>query len=179
MTVSVRLLDEQQASGLLAAPLSYTPREGPEGDAPPGYRHLDRSVTLNRHDFDAAARDLFEWRMHSKAGLHVQASEIPLRLGTVVMMRWGMGALSVKIPCRVLAVVDEPRRRGFAYGTRPGHPEAGEERFVLEQLEDGHILFRITAYSRPASSLAKLGGPISRAAQTFMTQRYLQALDRL
>jgi uncharacterized protein (UPF0548 family) len=85
----------------------------------------------------------------------------------------------VKIPCRVLEVIDEPRRQGFAYGTLPGHPEAGEERFILEQLDDGHILFTITAYSRPASTLAKAAGPISRAAQSFMTQRYLRALDRL
>lgn len=178
VTMPVRLLDEQHASELRAAPLSYALRERPEGHAPPGYNHLKRSVALTRRDVDGAARDLFAWRMHSNAGLQVQASDVPLRRGTVVLMRWGLGALSVKIPCRVLDVVDETRRRGFTYGTLPGHPEAGEERFLLEQLEDGRILFTITAYSRPASTLAKLGGPISRAAQNFMTQRYLQALDR-
>ncbi len=175
----VRLLDEQHVSELRAAPLSYTPREGPEGVAPSGYSHLNRSVTLTRRDFDGAARDLFAWRMHSRAGLQVQASDVPLRHDTVVLMRWGLGALSVKIPCRVLDVVDERRRRGFTYGTLPGHPEAGEERFLLEQREDGRILLTITAYSRPASTLAKFGGPISRAVQRFMTQRYLEALDRL
>ena len=179
VTMPVRLLDEQHASELRAAPLSYTPREVPAGDAPPGYNPLNRFVTLTRRDFDVVARDLFEWRMHSRAGLQVQPSEIPLRQGTVVLMRWGLGALSVKIPSRVLAVIDEPRRKGFTYGTLPGHPEAGEERFTLEQLEDGTISFTISAYSRPASTLAKLGGPISRAAQNFMTRRYLQALDRL
>ena len=100
-------------------------------------------------------------------------------LDTVVLMRWGLDPFAVKVPCRVLEVIDESRRRGFAYGTLPGHPEAGEERFILEQVEDGRILFTITAYSRPASALARLAGPISRAAQRFMTQRYLKALDRL
>ena len=175
----VQLLDEQKTARLRAAPLSFTRHEGSEGDAPAGYNRLNRSVTLRRRDFDGAARDLFEWRMHSRAGLRVQASDIPLSQDTVVLMRWGLGPLSVKIPCRVLDVIDESRRRGFAYGTLPGHPEAGEERFVLEQLEDGRILFTITAYSRPASTLAKFGGPISRAAQNFMTQRYLRALDHL
>ena len=99
--------------------------------------------------------------------------------GTVVLMRWGPGALSVRIACRVVDVTDEPRRRGFAYGTLPGHPEAGEERFLVEQAEGGRILFTITAYSRPATTLARLGGPISRAAQSVMTQRYLRALDRV
>ena len=175
----VHLLDEQQTSMLRAAPLSFTRHEGSEGDAPAGYNHLHHQVTLSRRDFGGAARDLLEWRMHSRAGLRVEASDIPLLQDTVVMMRWGLGPLAVQVPCRVLEVIDESRRRGFAYGTLPGHPEAGEERFILEQLEDGRILFAITAYSRPASALAKLAGPISRAAQRFMTQRYLKALDRL
>ena len=179
VTMSVRPLDKQQASELRAAPLSYTPPGGAEGATPSGYNHLHHSTTLTRRDFDDAARDLFEWRMHSRAGLQVQASDIPLRTESVVLMRWGMGTLSLKVPCRVLDVVDETRRRGFTYGTLPGHPEAGEERFLLEHLNDGRIRFTITAYSRPASTLAKLGGPVSRAVQRFMTQRYLQALDRL
>lgn len=174
----VRLLDEQKVSELREAPLSFSPREGPEGDVPPGYNALERSTTLTRRDFDDVARDLFEWRMHSRAGLRVWASDIPLCQDTVVLMRWGLGALSLEIPCRVLYVLDEPRRRGFAYGTLPGQPEAGEERFIVTQLGDGGILLTITAYSRPASTLAKLGGPFSRAAQNFMTQRYPQALDR-
>jgi uncharacterized protein (UPF0548 family) len=163
---------ERTAVELRASPLSYVLDTS-------GYTHLSRSTTLIRRDFDAAARDLLEWRVHSVAGLTVQASDIPLRQGTVVLMRWGPGALSVKIPCRVVDIIDEPRRRGFAYGTLPGHPEAGEERFLLEQAEGGRIVFTITASSRPATTLARLGGPISRAAQGIMTQRYLRALDRL
>lgn len=175
----VRALDQQRADELRAAALSFRRLGGSEGAMPSDYNHLNQAATLRRRDFDDTARDLFEWRMHSRAGLLVQASDIPLRHETVVLMRLGLGALSLKIPCRVLDVVDEERRRGFMYGTLPGHPEVGEERFLLEQLDDGRILFTITAYSRPASPLAKLGGPINRAAQSFMTKRYLQALDRL
>lgn len=65
------------------------------------------------------------------------------------------------------------------YGTLPGHPEAGQEQFLLEHLDDERISLTIEAYSRPASTLAKLGGPISGAAQDLMTRRYLRALDRL
>ena len=176
--MTVRLLDERRASELRAAPLSYIPSEDHDA-CPPGYERLSRSVNLSRRDYDVAARDLITWRMHSRAGLRVEASEVPLRQDTVVLMRWGFGALSLKIPCRVVDVIDEERRRGFAYGTLPGHPEAGEERFLLEQIDDGRIVLTITAYSKPASTLARLGGPVSRAAQSFMTQRYLRALDRL
>jgi uncharacterized protein (UPF0548 family) len=176
--MSVHLLDEQQASVLRTAPLSFTPLSDSEGGESSRYHHVNQSVTLARRDFDAAAGDLFAWRVHSRAGLHVSASDIPLRQDTVVLMRWGLGPVSVKIPCRVLEVVNETRRRGFTYGTLPGHPEAGEEEFLLEELDDGRILFTITAYSRPSSTLARLGGPMGRVAQRLMTRRYLQALDR-
>ena len=77
----------------------------------------------------------------------------------------------------MVELVDEPRRRGFSYGTLTGHPETGEERFLLERLDDGRVTLTITAISRPASTLARLGGPLTRAAQRWMTQRYLRALD--
>ncbi|EAP98303.1 hypothetical protein JNB_15103 [Janibacter sp. HTCC2649] len=178
MSKSVRPLGEQQASVLRAAPLSFTPFNDSGGAASSGYHHVNESITLTRRDFDGAARDLFAWQVHSRAGLRVQASDVPLRKGTVVLMRWGLGALSLKIPCRVLDVVDETRRRGFSYGTLPGHPEVGAEQFMLERLDGGRIVFTITAYSRPGSALAKLGGPMGRAAQRLMTERYLRALDR-
>jgi uncharacterized protein (UPF0548 family) len=58
----------------------------------------------------------------------------------------------------VTYVLDEPRHKGFAYGTLPGHPERGEEAFALELHDDGAVTFTITAFSRPASLLAKAGG---------------------
>lgn len=174
----VRLLDEQQAAALRASPLSYSLPGAPAGEAVAGLHQLNCSATLRRRDFDGAARDLWEWTMHSRAGLRVHASDIPLRPHTVVLMRWGLGSLSISAPCRVLEVVDEPERRGFTYGTLAGHPESGEECFLLEHLDDGRILFTITASSRPASTLARFAGPIGRAAQRSMTLRYLRALDR-
>lgn len=82
------------------------------------------------------------------------------------------------MPCRVVYVVDEPGLRGFAYGTLPGHPESGEERFLLRQTGDGSIDLTITAFSQPATALAKLGGPLTKGVQVVMTKRYLGALDR-
>ncbi len=176
--MSVRLLDEEQSSELRATPLSYLPSSDPLDDAPAGFQGLRYSSTLSRRAFDDAAADLLQWRMHERAGLRVLASDIPLRMDTVVLMRWGLGPLSLKIPCRVVELVHEPGRRGFVYATLAGHPEAGAERFLLEQLDDGRVVFTITAISRPASALARLGGPITGAAQRLMTRRYLRALDR-
>jgi uncharacterized protein (UPF0548 family) len=116
--------------------------------------------------------------MHDKAGLRVHASEPTARLDAVVVMRLGVGSLSLQIPCRVVEVIDEPNRRGFAYGTLPGHPESGEESFVLDRGADDSIRLTVSAFSKPATRLARLGGPVTRAAQDWMTRRYLAALDQ-
>ena len=77
---------------------------------------------------------------------------------------------------RVVYVVDEPRRRGFAYGTLPGHPETGEEAFVVELQEGDEVTFTITAFSRPASRLARAAGPVGRRIQGWATNRYLRSV---
>ena len=171
-------LPEQQAARLRAAPFTYEHVGATASGRPAGYDWFERSAPLVRRDFDEASADLLRWRLQERAGLRVQASESPLHQDTVVVMRLGLGAASLRIPCRVAYVVDEPTRRGFAYGTLPGHPESGEERFVLEQRDDGTLTIAITAFSRPASPLATLGGPLTRRVQHVMTTRYLRALDR-
>ena len=88
----------------------------------------------------------------------------------------GPGPLRIGAPCRVVYVVDEPGRRGFAYGTLPGHPERGEEAFLIRQHDDGTVIFTITAFSTPATPLAKAAGPIGRAIQRSISTRYLRAL---
>ena len=169
---------QAQLAKLRAAPFTYQEVVPTASELPPGYSRLQRSEVLARRDFDAAATDLFTWRLHERAGLRVQASESPLRRGTVVLMHLGLGPASLHIPCRVVYVIDEPALRGFAYGTLPGHPEAGEERFTLHRNSDGSIRLSIVAFSRPESRLARLGGPLTRRVQGTMTTRYLRALDR-
>jgi uncharacterized protein (UPF0548 family) len=177
--MAVVALPAEQAAQLRAAPFNYehVGRTAHEQRVP-GYGWMERSTKLHHTAFEAAGWDLFGWRLQERAGLRVQASESPLRTDTVVLMRLGIGAASLKIPCRVVYVINQTRRRGFAYGTLPGHPEAGEERFVLEQHDDDTISFTITAFSRAASPLARMGGPVTRRVQEMMTERYLRALDR-
>lgn len=177
--MTVRPLSPQRSTALRATPLTYS-RSAMNGAHPPtGFRCFEESVPLHRRDFEAAARDLLGWRVHDRAGLRVHASGTAAHLDTVVELRLGVGPLAIRIPCRVVEVIDEPDRKGFAYGTLPGHPESGEERFVLDRQPDGSIRFTIVAVSQHATLLARLGGPVSRAVQDGMTRRYLRALDRL
>jgi uncharacterized protein (UPF0548 family) len=67
-------------------------------------------------------------------------------------------------PCEVVWLRDEPERYGFGYGTLPGHPEIGEEAFLV--LRDGDaVVFEVTAFSRPARWWIRAAGPAARAVQ--------------
>jgi uncharacterized protein (UPF0548 family) len=89
----------------------------------------------------------------------------------------GFGPAQIIAPCRIVYVIDEPDRFGFGYGTLPGHPECGEESFVVER--DGDItVFRIMSFSRPAGTVARLGAPVARRIQLRFIDRYLDALAR-
>ncbi|WGL51647.1 DUF1990 domain-containing protein [Nocardioides sp. BP30] len=176
----VTILPPHVAASLRAAELTY-PAVGAtgEGTTPPGHHSFQRTRLLQRRDFDAAGRELLGWQVQEYAGVRVAASAPRAEAGAVVLMRLGIGPLAVRIPCRVISVVEEPDRVGFAYGTLPGHPESGEERFVLERCDDGRLRFTVSAFSRPATLLARAGGPLTTWTQRWMTARYLRALDAL
>lgn len=117
------------------------------------------------------------WEMHRRAGLEVEASTPTVTEGALVVLGLGFGHLRVWQPGLVVYVVNEPTRQGYAYGTLPGHPDRGEERFTTELQEDQTILLRIVAFSRPATWWARLGAPVHRVVQGAVTDRYLAALS--
>jgi Domain of unknown function (DUF1990) len=53
-----------------------------------------------------------------------------------------------------------------------------QEAFVVERADDDSVSLNITAFARPASSLARLAGPFGRLAQRMVTERYLLSLQR-
>jgi uncharacterized protein (UPF0548 family) len=83
---------------------------------------------------------------------------------------------TIHAPARVVYVIDEPDRKGFAYGTLKGHPERGEESFIVERTGDGSVWLEIRAFSRPASGWG-LVAPVLRWVQWFYTRRYFRTLS--
>ncbi len=148
----------------------------------PGFRAIRREVLLGTGAavFDRAVAAMMSWGIQRASGIRVRVggAEAQRRLaeGDVVVMRVPLWLRDV--PCRVVAVVDEPRRAGFAYGTLPGHPESGEESFVVEHLPDDRVVLCIRAFSRPASWLFRIGYPAVLLMQRVYTDRYLRALGR-
>jgi uncharacterized protein (UPF0548 family) len=173
----VTVMPSALAVRLGEADLTYC-EEGATGVAlPPGYHHLHGRVVIGSGPqlFAAAAAALVGWQVHARAGLCVSASSATAEPGSVLMLGLGMAAIRIAAPCRVVYVIDEPGRRGFAYGTLPGHPERGEEAFIISQHPNATVTFTVTAFSRPASPLAKAAGPLGRAIQRHITDRYLRA----
>lgn len=165
------------AARLGAAPFTYAEVGATVGPLPDGYRHVHRSRALPSGDLDAAVERLMTWQVQQGAGLHVAASSPRVAPEALVEMRLGPPLVGVRVPCRIVEVIDGPDEVGFAYGTLPGHPESGEERFVVRRDAAGSLTFTITAFSRPASVLSRVGGPVARRVQDLVTERYLRAID--
>ncbi|MFD2083155.1 Uncharacterized protein, UPF0548 family [Actinopolymorpha cephalotaxi] len=178
MTVLLRV---PPPADLARAALTYPEVGATAGALPPGYRHVARSVRVGQGQscFDRCADALLGWEVHRRAGLGVFADRPTAGPGGVVAVVIGVGRWGVVAPCRVVHLVDEPDRRGFAYGTLPGHPERGEESFVVSRETDGTVTFTVTAFSRPGNLLARLGGPLARRIQDLYIGRYLRAAAAL
>ncbi|TDW70237.1 DUF1990 family protein [Kribbella pratensis] len=158
-------------------------------ETPEGYHRLECRERIGHGDevFRRAADALLGWQMQPAAGLPMTATDSPPRIGTNSLGRLGPGLLigrsplariGLPVPCRVVWTVNEPDRIGFAYGSLQGHPEAGEESFVITREPDG-IYFTIRAYSRGATWYTRLAGPLARKAQQYAAHRYTKALQRL
>ena len=158
-------------------PLSYA-EVGAILSAPPrGYRHDDDTrVDGDGHDaLTRAVEGLQEWRAHRAVGIRLLTSAPGLHEGVTVAMALPCFGLFALAACRVVAVVDEPDRFGFVYGTLRSHPEQGEEAFVVSRVDDT-VTFRISAFSRPAAPLARLGAPVARRIQRRVTVAYFDGL---
>ena len=161
------------------AELSYEPvgMTAPDGPSPPaGFRPLRVETGLGRGPsvFHAASEALCAWRMHRGLGLRVDADGQQAVLGVELELRFG----PLRAPCRVVWTVRQERRVGFAYGTLVGHPECGEEAFVVEWLPDDSVRLGVWAFSRPAAWYLRAAGPFGRGGQRLIARGYGWSLRR-
>ncbi len=172
---------EPDLDALAGAELTYPEHGATRGRMPDGYQRLSMAADIGsgQATFDLAASALLHWDMHRKAGLRIHASKPSAEPGVNVAQTVGWGPLAMTSPCRVVYTVDEPGRRGFAYGTLPGHPESGEEAFAVELGPDVTVRLRIRAFSRHATLMMRAAGPAGAAIQRFIVVRYVHALRAL
>ncbi|UVO10886.1 DUF1990 domain-containing protein [Mycobacterium sp. SVM_VP21] len=164
-------------STLRDLPLTYAEVGATATTLPAGYHHLELSAPIGRgrQRFEQAGDAVLRWGMHRGAGVgvRVEADSDVAEVDTVALVRLGL----MSAPCRVVYVVNEPDRRGFAYGTLSGHPESGEELFsVRYDPTDETVYAQVRAFSRPATWWTKVGGPVARLTQRVIAKRYLRAV---
>lgn len=175
------LLRTADLAALADAPLTYAPvGAARNGEVPDGYRgdHRQAVVGSGRADFERAAAAVLDWRAQRGAALRVRATGPASEPGTVVVLTAGLRRLGYDIPCRVVWASTDGDERGFAYGTLPGHPESGEECFLVRLTPDGDVVYEIRVFFRLASRAARLAGPLALLMQRLATDRYVSAIRR-
>ncbi|MFI1646642.1 DUF1990 family protein [Streptomyces avidinii] len=141
---------------------------------PAGYNHLHHRTRLGhgRAVFERAGTAVTTFHAHRTSGMRVQADVGAVRPGSRVVVGIGLGPLRIDAPCQVIWTAYEPARIGFAYGTLAGHPECGEESFIVDVDPDGTVWFTVTAFSRPNTWYTRLAGPVV----PFLQLRYARLL---
>ncbi|MBT2457612.1 DUF1990 family protein [Streptomyces sp. ISL-86] len=132
---------------------------------PARYNHLHHRTRIGHGQavFETAGVAVTTFHAHRTSGMLVREdadTTAAVRPGSRVVVGIGLGPLRIDAPCEVVWTVYEPRRVGFAYGTLAGHPECGEESFMVSMDADGTVWFEVTAFSRPAAWYTRLAGPV-------------------
>ncbi|MEU3015342.1 DUF1990 family protein [Nocardia asteroides] len=160
-------------------PLTYPEVGATRSSFPLGYHHFRyrRPIGHGRALLDRAEAHILTFGIQKGSGIFQRANSGTAVAGTELTVRLRFGPLGFTAPCRVVYVLNEPDRRGFAYGTLPGHPLVGEELFAVEyDPADDSVYGVITAFSQPGAWYVRLGGPVVRLIQRWFARRYLETL---
>jgi uncharacterized protein (UPF0548 family) len=136
---------------------------------PDGYvvDHNRQLLGSGQATFERAKQAVRQWKMFDVPGLKLIRDDTPIEPGrNVALLASHLGFYSVS-SCRIVYVIDEPDRFGFAYGTLSQHAESGEERFTVEYHPDtDEVWYDIYAFSRSGHWMVRLGYPYARHLQT-------------
>jgi uncharacterized protein (UPF0548 family) len=174
-----RILDEQGASPFPYPAVGATAGRADSPALPEGFHHDHLATDLGPDDgdrFHRAQEALRQWAPQRGAGIRVYPGR-PVAEGEPFVLALPLPGVGWALaPGRVAYVLDEPDRAGFGYGTLPGHPERGEEAFLVVRAQ-GRLRFEVIAFSRPHDLLVRLGRPVSRALQMRTIRSYLGAME--
>ena len=138
---------------------------------------VERAVVGDESAYNRAAAFVLGFGMQRSAGFEVLSEHPVAREGAEVTLRARFGPLRVVAPTRVVYVIEERNRQGFAYGTLPGHPDSGEEVFIVERAA-GSTVVEVRAFSRPGRWFTWLGAPVTRRIQRRATRQYVDSVRR-
>lgn len=148
---------------------------------PSGYDHDHEATLLGFGDvvFEKAKQALRNWAMFPSAWTQIFPANTPLQQGNEVLVLFRLfGLWWWRNSSRIVYLIDEPARFGFAYGTLPTHIERGEEIFQVELRDDGSVWYSIQAFSKPNRWYVWLGYPVARAYQRKFRRDSFREMER-
>jgi len=162
-------------------PFSYEPvgmtraEEAPAGWTEDTYRTV---LGPGREVFERGKKLVQRWTMFAMPWIELHTTSAPIVVGTTVGVLAHSAGLWCVNAARIVYVIDEKDRYGFAYGTLPGHVEAGEELFLVERTPEDLVAYSIRALSKPRAPLARLAEPWVRREQRRFGADSLVAMRR-
>ena len=139
-----------------------------ESARPDGYDidHNRQFLGKGHETFERAKQAVCRWKMFDVPGLKLIRDDTPIEAGrNVALLASHLGFYSLS-SCRIVYLINESDRFGFAYGTLTQHAESGEERFTVEyDGGTGEVWYDIYAFSRPGHWMVRLGYPYARYRQ--------------
>jgi len=123
------------------------------------YKEIGRGTAC----FQQAKKALQQWSHFDLGWIHIEAP--PPAVGLVVPIAVRVFGIWTLNYCKVVYIIDEQDKWGFAYGTLSTHGEMGEERFLIYHNSEDVVSYEIVAFSKPQSWLAKVGYPFTRILQ--------------
>lgn len=99
--------------------------------------------------------------------------------GTTVRVHGRIKGLKADAQLRVISVVEEPRRVGFALGTVGGSVVSGEESFLIDWRDNDEVWFTVRAFDRPVALVYRMLPPLLRRRRRELFQGYLRAISPL
>jgi len=153
-------------------------------ETPPGYKIDHNRLRLGDGEavYLRAVAALRNWKQFDLGWVTIVPAGTPVEVGRIVAVQastFGFWSLSA---ARIVYIIEDEgpvRRFGFAYGTLPNHVECGEERFMIEWLEDNSVWYDIYAFSHPEHPLVRLGFPIARKLQKRFAKESLATIARV
>lgn len=152
-----------------------------DGAAPFGFDHDHTRQLLGTGaaTWERAKQAIRAWRMFPAPWTAIEPAAAPIETGTVVAVHVRLLGMWWTNAARIVYVIDEPRRFGFAYGTLPEHAERGEERFSVEWSADDTVWYDLRAFSQPRHVLARIAYPVTRAYQKKFARASKAAMAQL
>lgn len=159
-------------------PFSYAHVGASREQAPRGYDvdHHRAQLGSGVDIFENARKAVQHWKMFSMPWVTLCWPDTPIEPNaTVAVLASHAGFWSLNA-CRIVYVMEERDRYGFAYGTLPAHGERGEERFRVEfHPRDSSVWYDIYAFSRPRL-MAHLAYPYARLLQRRFARDSMNAM---